>query len=66
MGAVTHMLNIRLHADELTYIANHAGDSVVLVDRVLLPQFTQFRDRISAKHVIVVGGGPTRRTGCRL
>src|SRR5678816_1173297 len=27
MGAVTHMLNIRLHADELTYIANHAGDS---------------------------------------
>lgn len=57
MGAVTHMLNIRLHADELAYIANHAGDSVVLVDRVLLPHFEQFRDRISAKHIVVVGAG---------
>ena len=63
MGAVTHMLNIRLHADELTYIANHAGDSVVLVDRVLLPHFAQFRDRISAKHVIVVGGGSDTPAG---
>jgi fatty-acyl-CoA synthase len=57
MGAVTHMLNIRLHADELAYVANHAGDSVVIVDQVLLPQFERFRERIGAKHVIVVGDG---------
>ncbi|HEY9229216.1 MAG TPA: AMP-binding protein, partial [Gemmatimonadaceae bacterium] len=57
MGAVAHMLNIRLHPDELAYVANHAGDSVVIVDRVLLPQFMAFRDRIAAKHVIVVDGG---------
>ena len=43
MGAIVHTLNIRLSADELTYIANHAGDSVVIVDRVLLPSFERFR-----------------------
>ncbi|MEP6492535.1 MAG: long-chain fatty acid--CoA ligase [bacterium] len=58
MGAVAHMLNIRLQPDELAYIVNHAGDSVILVDRVLLPQFEKFRDRVAVKHVIVVGGGP--------
>src|SRR5579872_7176574 len=57
MGAVLHTLNIRLHPDELTFIANHAGDSVVIVDRVLLPQFEAFRSRIGAREVIVVGGG---------
>ena len=37
MGAVLHPLNIRLFPDQLTYIANHAQDSVVLVDASLLP-----------------------------
>ena len=45
MGAVVHTLNIRLGAEELAYIANHAGDSVIIVDRVLLPAFERFRDR---------------------
>lgn len=57
MGAVVHTLNIRLHPDELAYIANHAGDSVAIVDRVLLSQFEEFRARTGVKHVIVVGGG---------
>ncbi|HWC46051.1 MAG TPA: long-chain fatty acid--CoA ligase, partial [Casimicrobiaceae bacterium] len=56
MGAVVHTLNIRLSADELTYIANHAGDSVVIVDRVLLPAFERFREKLtSVREVIVVG-----------
>jgi len=62
MGAVVHTLNIRLGAEELSYIANHAGDSIVLVDRVLLPAFERFRDRLtSVRDVIVIdgdGGGP--------
>ena len=66
MGAVAHMLNIRLHADELAFIANHAGDSVVIVDQVLLPQFEKFRERISAKHVIVVGRRRRPVVGARL
>src|SRR3954453_13433141 len=37
MGAVLHTLNIRLFADQLTYIANHAKDRVVFVDDVLVP-----------------------------
>jgi fatty-acyl-CoA synthase len=64
MGAVVHTLNIRLGADELAYIANHAGDSVVIVDRVLLPAFERFRDQLrTVRDVIVVdsdgsGDGP--------
>ena len=57
MGAVLHPLNLRLHPDELTYIANHAGDKIVIVDGALLPQLERFRSRIAAEHVIVVGGG---------
>ena len=34
-GAVLHTLNLRLHANDLTYIASHAGDKVVIVDEVL-------------------------------
>jgi fatty-acyl-CoA synthase len=57
MGAVVHTLNIRLSAEELTYIANHAGDTVVIVDRVLLPAFEQFRERLATvRDVIVVDG----------
>ena len=34
-GRVLHTLNIRLFAEQLTYIANHAQDEVVFVDRSL-------------------------------
>src|ERR1044071_6827602 len=36
-GAVCHTLNLRLHPDEIAYIANDAGDRIVIVDDVLLP-----------------------------
>ncbi|WP_394620449.1 long-chain fatty acid--CoA ligase [Lentzea sp. JNUCC 0626] len=35
---VLHSLNIRLSADHLEYIVNHAQDDVVFVDRALLPR----------------------------
>ncbi|HEY4216517.1 MAG TPA: long-chain fatty acid--CoA ligase [Gemmatimonadaceae bacterium] len=57
MGAVLHTLNLRLHAAELEYIVNHAGDRVVIVDRSLLPLLEQFRARTQLEHVIVVDGG---------
>ncbi|HKW47268.1 MAG TPA: long-chain-fatty-acid--CoA ligase, partial [Gemmatimonadaceae bacterium] len=57
MGAVVHTLNIRLGAEELAYIANHAGDSVIIVDRVLLPAFERFRDRLTTvRDIIVIDG----------
>src|SRR5262249_58795220 len=37
MGAVLHTLNIRLFPEQLVYIANHAEDSVVIVDDSLGP-----------------------------
>ncbi len=36
-GRVLHTLNIRLFPEQLVYIANHAEDDVVFVDRSLLP-----------------------------
>jgi len=57
IGAVVHTLNIRLGAEELSYIANHAGDSVVFVDAVLLPAFENFRESVKGlREVIVVEG----------
>ena len=35
-GRVLHTLNIRLFADQLTYIVNHAEDEVIFVDRSLM------------------------------
>ena len=58
-GGVLHTLNLRLHPDEISYIANHAGDRFLIVDDVLLPLYEQFRDRVKFERVIVVpfGGG---------
>jgi fatty-acyl-CoA synthase len=55
MGAVIHTLNLRLHPTELAYIASHAEDKVVLVDRSLLPLYRRFAPSVrSIEHVIVV------------
>jgi fatty-acyl-CoA synthase len=59
MGAVLHTLNLRLHPTELTYIASHAEDSVVLVDRSLLPLLRKFVDDVkSIRHVVVMPDCP--------
>jgi fatty-acyl-CoA synthase len=54
LGAVLHTLNLRLHANDLTYIASHAGDKVAIVDEVLWDLFDQFRGSVGFEHVIVV------------
>jgi fatty-acyl-CoA synthase len=53
-GAVLHTLNLRLHPDDLSYIVNHAGDRVLIVDESLLPLYERFADEVNLKHVIVV------------
>ncbi|MFA5775113.1 MAG: long-chain fatty acid--CoA ligase [Ilumatobacteraceae bacterium] len=57
-GRVLHTLNIRLFPEQLTYIANHAEDEVIFVDRSLfallaplLPTFT------TVKHIVVMDDG---------
>ena len=58
-GLVVHTLNLRLHPDDLTYIASHAGDRALIVDKVLWPLAEQFVDRVGFEHVIAVGAGET-------
>ena len=36
-GAVLHTLNLRLHPDDIAYIADDAGDRLLIVDEVLVP-----------------------------
>src|SRR5665213_3893567 len=60
-GGVLHTLNVRLHPDELAFIANHAQDRFLIVDDVLLPIFAQFRARVKFERVIVVPYG-----GCEI
>jgi fatty-acyl-CoA synthase len=56
MGAVLHTLNIRLSADQLVYIADHAEDDVVIVDSTLVPLLASVLPRMkTVRHVIVVG-----------
>jgi fatty-acyl-CoA synthase len=56
MGAVLHTLNLRLHPDQLSYIINHAGDSVILVDATLLPLLAKVASQLTTvRHVVVVG-----------
>ena len=53
-GFVLHTLNLRLHPSDLAYIASHAGDRVVIVDRSLVPLLDQFKDETPIEHVFVV------------
>ena len=53
-GGVLHTLNIRLHPDELAYIANHARDRYLIVDDVLLPVYEAFRAKTHFERVFVV------------
>jgi acyl-CoA synthetase (AMP-forming)/AMP-acid ligase II len=56
MGAVLHTLNIRLSADQVGYIATHAGDYAVIVDASLIPLFAKVLPLAeTVKHVIVSG-----------
>jgi fatty-acyl-CoA synthase len=54
MGAVLHTLNLRLHPDELAYIAADAEDRVLIVDEELLPLLAKFRARAPFREIIVI------------
>jgi fatty-acyl-CoA synthase len=57
MGAVLHTLNIRMSPAQLTFIANHAQDRVVIVDASLAPLLSKLLPRLkTVRHVIVANG----------
>src|SRR3954454_3512480 len=57
-GRVLHTLNIRLFPDDIVYIADHAADEIVFVDRSLLKAFWPLVERFeTVKHVVVMDDG---------
>nr|WP_203644214.1 long-chain fatty acid--CoA ligase [Streptomyces sp. SID14478] len=58
MGAVLHTLNLRLPADQLTWIVNHAADRVIIVNGSLLPLLAPLLPRLeTVEHIVVSGPG---------
>lgn len=58
MGAILHTLNLRLPAEQLVWIANHAADRVVIANGSLLPLLAPLLPHLkSVEHVVVSGPG---------
>ena len=61
MGAVLHTLNLRLDPQVIGYIADHAGDDVVIVDPTLAPLLAQVLPHApGVRHIIVTAGESER------
>ncbi|HTR55396.1 MAG TPA: long-chain fatty acid--CoA ligase [Kofleriaceae bacterium] len=57
-GGAVHTLNLRLHPDEIAFIANDARDRILIVDDVLVPLYEKVRAAgATFERVIVVGSG---------
>jgi len=63
IGGVLHTLNIRLFAEQLTYIVNHAKDQVIFVDESLIPLLAPLVDTFEGVRHYVVMGNPGCDTG---
>jgi fatty-acyl-CoA synthase len=54
MGAILHTLNLRLDPTVIGYIAEHAGDEVVIVDSTLVPLLaTVLPHAPSIRHIVI-------------
>jgi fatty-acyl-CoA synthase len=60
IGAVLHTLNVRLFAEQLTYIVNHAEDGVIFVDDSLVPILQELAPTFTGVRHYVVMGDPAR------
>jgi fatty-acyl-CoA synthase len=60
LGAVLHTLNVRLFAEQVTYIVNHAEDQVIFVDDSLVPTLEKLASTFeTVRHFVVMGDGDT-------
>ncbi|MXM65730.1 long-chain-fatty-acid--CoA ligase [Streptomyces sp. HUCO-GS316] len=58
MGAVLHTLNLRLPAEQLAWIVNHAADRVIIVNGSLIPLLAPLLPKLSSvEHIVVSGPG---------
>jgi fatty-acyl-CoA synthase len=64
MGAVLHTLNIRLPAEQLAYVINHAEDRFIIVDASVIPLLAAIKDDLKTVETIIVAGeGDTSALG---
>ncbi|HEY5342255.1 MAG TPA: long-chain fatty acid--CoA ligase [Solirubrobacteraceae bacterium] len=64
VGAVLHTLNVRLFAEQLVYIVNHAADRVIFVDDSLVPLLEKLAPKLPAvEHYILLGDPDRTHTG---
>ncbi|MFB6894364.1 long-chain fatty acid--CoA ligase [Kitasatospora sp. NPDC056327] len=59
MGAVLHTLNLRLPANQLSFIVDHAADRVIIVNGTVLPLLAAVLPGLAPtlKHIVVSGPG---------
>src|SRR5947209_20047227 len=58
MGAVLHTLNLRLFPEQLTYIVNHAEDTVIFVDDSVVSMLEPLVPQLdTVRHYVVMGDG---------
>ncbi|WP_031179152.1 long-chain fatty acid--CoA ligase [Streptomyces seoulensis] len=58
MGAVLHTLNLRLPAEQLAWIVNHAADRVIIVNGSLIPLLAPLLPQLpTVEHIVVSGPG---------
>lgn len=58
MGAVLHTLNLRLPAEQLVFIVNHAADRVIIANGSLLPLLAPLLPQLpTVEHIVVSGPG---------
>ncbi len=53
-GSVLHTLNPRLHADQLSYIMDHAEDDILFFDLTFLPLVEAVVDRVQCKTFVAL------------
>jgi fatty-acyl-CoA synthase len=55
-GAVLHTINVRLHADQIRHIVNHAGDRVIFVQDSLAPALAEIvADLDGVERFVIMG-----------
>ncbi len=59
MSAVLHTLNLRISPEQLTFVINHAGDKVIIVDTSLVPLLAGIASELTTVERFIVIDGPS-------
>jgi len=62
IGAVLLQMNLRLHPEDLAYVANHSGAKVIFVDESLIPIAEAIAPNIKAEKYVIMTDGELPET----